>query len=184
MSSFALAASTIVTISLIAIVSWNIRMWFQLRAERYETSESLLRQHLAALDRFVSDPASPERAKGLVVMFSDLICQRHLVAELLNGLRDDKANGRDSSDNAILRSIDALRATRPDLAEDFYVIISAGLLSSFMRWPTVGNGYDRKVASIIVDNRREFTLATRLVKSAERRDPKDIGHVPGAVAAA
>ena len=134
------------------------------RAGQIRTAAELLRDHYAALDEFLSDPAAPDAMSDMLIAFSDAASDEesglHLARMIWEG---DAATGPESS-REILAELDDLRRHRPELANAFERAIGTGVIATFLRWDEPAKMFEQLVARTATDSRREIVIATGAAK--------------------
>lgn len=149
------------------------------RASELGGAASALEAHYRAMDAIVDDPALPLPALEMLYSFSEGIADRRFC----EGLADLLTNGDMATKEPLppwFDEMEALRKTRPDLAESFFRAIGSGIVAAFLRWP--GNAWKiaRMAEAIAQGDQREAQLAERLSRAHRDRSKSNVssGLVP------
>lgn len=122
------------------------------RAQNLRNATFLLTEHYDALERFLSDPASPELARQRLIDLNDIMASEHLsrsFVQLMVDRKQDGSRGKRQAANddseSIIKVVTQLERHRPDLAEDFHTALAAGVSSMFLRW----RGLDKYIVTAL-----------------------------------
>ena len=140
------------------------------RASELEGAATALEAHYRALDLVADDPAIPLEALEMLVNFSEALDSEEFCA----GLTDALSSGEQAKDRppGWFYEVEALRKTRPDLAEEFFRAIASGLTAAFFRWPGNSHKIARMAEAFSQGDRKEVVLAERMSRARRLGEPR------------
>lgn len=141
-----------------------------------------LRAHYTAVSVLADDPALPIDALEMITEFTESIANQEFCEQFADVLLKAKGSKRGRAPKWYAE-MEALRATRPDLVENFHRAIASGLVGLFLRWPENAPKFEQMVAEVAADGRREAILAQR-VSEFRRRGSNDHRPTNGGLIAA
>ena len=154
----------------------------RLRTRELKAAADALRAHYEAVSVIADDPALPLDALEMIAEFTESLANQDFCEQFADHLLKAKGSKRGRTPKWFAE-VEALRATRPDLVENFHKAVASGLVALFLRWPENAPKFERMVAEVAADGRREAILAQR-VSEIRRRPHRDDHHHHGGLVAA
>ena len=145
---------------MLVIVVYMSRM-SRRRVLQLEQSAVLLQEHANNLEQFLSDPASPEDLKAVLISFSDGLGDQRVASDLAEILcnRPSAPQVLSEEAKALVLALDELRAHRSDLADAFVRAIGSGIGGAFLRWPKAARSVELMAVRMVADPRNEVMAA-------------------------
>ncbi|WP_407166610.1 hypothetical protein [Bradyrhizobium sp. ORS 111] len=127
----------------------------QLRHRRIQlnVANDLLKQHSAALRKFVEDPEAPTKTKERLLIYSRVISDEDKFLDVLSQVDVKRSN--DPEAKGYQKDLAQLRVMNPELAETFAVAVSSGLAASFLRYPDASEIMEATIAKVYATPRKE-----------------------------
>jgi hypothetical protein len=153
------------------------------RTRELEATKSALTAHYEAVNAIVDDPALPIEALEMLTAFTEAIAACEFCEKFADMVLNGSSRPKRGKLPVWFEQMEALRKTRPDLAEHFHKAIASGLVALFLRWPSNASKFELMVAEVAADGRREALLAERVSKIKRDALSKKSGngdhHLPG-----
>jgi hypothetical protein len=131
------------------------------RLSQLSDAALLLRKHGASLEKFLSDPDSPDDLKSVLIGFSDAMADEtgaSAIAERFCDLRSERPPISQEG-LALIEALAGLRSWRPDLADTFTSAIGSAIAAGFLRWPKAAQSLESIAARFVADPNREVVAA-------------------------
>jgi hypothetical protein len=158
-------ASPVVIMMLMAGLGFFVRMQAAEKsrtqvAQLVEAAE-LLESHARALETFLDDPLPSLDLKRLLLSFSDAMADRGIVAKLTEWAASRPLDqSLDSEETlAVQGALDAVRAERSDLVENFTVAVLTAALGASLRWPESAALFSRAFPRMVTTPQRDIVIA-------------------------
>lgn len=149
------------------------------RTIQLNTANDLLKEHFAALQRFVEDPSAPSKPKERLLIFSKVISDEKAFVDVVRQVCENPEFKRDSEARGYTRDLQQIRAQDTDLAETFSTAVNAGVSAMLLRYPNAGDLLEATMARIYASPRKEGALfAGAMKKERAERDSHDAVPAP------
>lgn len=170
-ASSALAAASGGFLCLAADFVMRRRLKSEKRAEELNRAADMLEIHNMHLVSFLNDSAAPDLLKDLLVDFGDAISSEHAAHEYACRLTDRRNSEISEATKPILLLIGELRKHRVDLAQNFELAVSTGVIAMLLRWPETARVFEQAMSQVATEPGRDIGFATRIVGSQRSRAP-------------
>lgn len=164
-----LAANAAVAVALIALIALQIRDHMKKRLYSIRLARTALRQHYDEMERIIDDPAFPREAAEFLAMFNYVITNKDAAVEMVRDITNPRKrpNGEANASvpETLIAKVEALRSSRPDLVNGFYVAFGSGVVAVFHRWPANEKKLSAFLALTASDTHKEVQLTSKFVKS-------------------
>lgn len=143
------------------------------RQHELATAMDLLRQHRDALAEFVGDDRAPQDLRAELLLFSDVVGDRHRAERLARQIcdRDGVVSHEDRrAAQALRKRIDKLRTNYPDLADAFGATVTSGIGAMLFRHPETAQVFRSFVTRTMMDARNEAALFAKVVGDQRTND--------------
>jgi hypothetical protein len=172
------AASAIAAVACLAICSAALLL--RMDAERrhatrlgqLEKAAELLEFHARHLAVFLDAPAAPRPLKVMLLRFTEFMTERKAVASFARWMSKQplEAPAIDPDTQDLLRLVDSLKQTNPDLATALSSALVCGAFGAMLRWPESAQFFDLSGSNIVADGGpREVAAA---VWASKMRSPQ------------
>lgn len=157
---FALVAGALF-VQTIGTLSARIRK-IRRRGVQLRLAAELLEHHYAALEKFLSDPASPAHLRDFLLWLSDTSSDSGAAKKLIAHVATAIDSGRVPEPDAnFSRSLADLRAHRPDLVDAFEEALSNGLMATFLRWERTAEIFNDLAPRLTANPKAEMAVAAK-----------------------
>ena len=135
----------------------------RVRADHANKATSLLTAHDSMIDKFMDDVASPEILKEVLLDFGESISSHKAAIDFADLIVRHKTLDVSERTKPVLSTLDTLRKSRVDLAQNFDGAILTGLYYMLLRWPDTARVFEDAAANMAVDPRKSVTFASRVI---------------------
>ena len=127
------------------------------RLQELDQVRTYLSSHADHLQEFLEHPGAPVDLKAMLIRFSDTMANEKMAVEMVRFLAEKNDHGYQSTPEgeALLRTLDELLTTQPDLAESFRLAVVSGALAGFTRWPEAAEAAGSVTPRFVTDPKQE-----------------------------
>lgn len=145
---------------------WEVIRWLnriQKRAFRMRLAATMLETFFDSADRFVDDPAAPERMVRMLDLMSKLSCERALAEAYLRFVKErfDGKNGDSDREPLAFKELKLLQKSRPDLVSEFTMALNAGITAMALRFEELEF---EELTMLQLDAKQEVSAMQRAIK--------------------
>jgi hypothetical protein len=136
------------------------------RLGQLKKAAELFEVHARHLAAFLDDPAAPRPLKVMLLRFTEFMRERKAVASFAKWMAEQplEAPDIDADTQELLRVLDSLRQSRPDLVTALSSAIVCGAFGAMLRWPEAAQFFDLSGTNMVADDRREVAAAVCAAK--------------------
>jgi hypothetical protein len=142
------------------------------RRQQLEAAKMALIQHYDALRKILDDPAPTPAIKDMIVWFSDGISNRivaeHLVTSFCDAAKSHKLNKATADDSKLIKDIDTLRISRPDLADAIAQAVATGFMAMVLRWDKTATMFESTMSMVVSNPRQEIIAAAKTAREQKK----------------
>jgi hypothetical protein len=140
------------------------------RTLQFQTAGDLLRTHRRLLGGLLDDDRVPEKIKGRLLAFSEVISQRAEFLRIFDQILNDMTAGKLRNENAVFDAdVAALNAIEDGLGDHLNSVVSTGTAAMLLQYAHVS---EISMARLYADRRTEPSLFASAVRRSKdiRRD--------------
>jgi len=129
-----------------------------------EIAAKALADHYAALETFVTDPASPAILSKFLLDFSDAIEHDDTSYDMADRLcADDRPRQLSERTLTLCRRLDEIRLSRHDLVNCFDLVLGSGITAMFLRSDRTASMFEQASMRFTSNPGREILFAAKTI---------------------
>jgi len=149
------------------------------RTRDLRTCAELLDQHQASLEKFIQSPDAPTQLKSALLNFSEVTSDREKAHSVVAAMCSGEVRTQRDAEAArsINKALESLRASHPELAQDFDTAVSSAAAAMLFRWAETADLFRDYVTKVITDSRKGKDLFVRAARLGTSRSSDDASEV-------